>query len=98
MNAPVNIVLHDIEQPGQFPDNVFDIYQSLSYPLPRVLLSDNVRHRLSPGASELFEHALQSPLFALEDQETTEHSRILVSDVIDTILSCASMVKAASSF
>jgi hypothetical protein len=46
----------------------------------------------------MFVEALESPLFTLEGEESTGNSQIMVSDVVDSVLSCVRMVKTASSF
>ncbi len=52
---------------------------------------------LSPGAQEMLEEVMRSPVLLKESDTNTQKERP-VTEVVDTVLSCVRMVKAASSF
>lgn len=93
-----NVIFHDIEKQESIARNVTDILGQLSHPLPKLLTADDVRERLSPGALEMYDEVLRSPSLVLEESSIQSHIGRPVTDILDTVLSCVRMVKAASSF
>jgi len=53
---------------------------------------------LSPGVREIYEEALRTPGLSLEKDNIDSHQGRPVTDVIDTVLSCARMVRTATTF
>ena len=97
MDDTINVVTHAIDDIEHWPVDVTDIWHSLSYPLPKSLTSDNVRKCLSPLACEIYDEVLQSLPTGFEDQDEMETSGRTVIDIINTILSHVSRVRAARS-
>ncbi len=96
MLAAPKVIIHDIKEKEYWPKDVVDLLSQLSRPLPKHIQTDEVRNRLSPGACQVYEEALLSPILALEDNADGWLGRP-VTDVIDTVLSIVQMAKAAGS-
>ena len=93
-----NVVIHSIEDQELCTHNVFKLLVQLSRSLPKHLASDEVRESLSPGAQDMLEEVIRSPVLVLEESDTNTQKERPVTEVVDTVLSCVRMVKAASSF
>jgi len=93
-----NVVIHSIDDQELCTHNVFKFLAQLSRPLPKHIASDEVREMLSPGAQEVLEEVIRSPVLVLEESDTNTQKERPVTEVTETVLSCVRMVKAASSF
>ena len=98
MSIALEVVRHDITDEYPWPQDVAELFRSYSRPLPKLLASNEFQTVLPPRTREILETALQSPVVALEDEENEILEAILVTDVVDTILSSVRMVRAASAF
>ena len=91
------VLVHDFSA-GSFPKDVAELLAQLSRPLPQIFVSNEVKVALSPGVREIYEEALRTPGLSLEKDNVDSHQGRPVTDVIDTVLSCARMVRTATTF
>jgi hypothetical protein len=98
MPDTVDVVRHNITDEYSWPQDVAQLIQEWSRPLPKRLASDDFKNILPPATRRTLEEVLQSPKLKLETNDINEGKAMPVTDVIDTMLSSVRKVRAACSF
>ena len=98
MPDTVDVVRHDITDEYPWPQDVAELIQEWSRPLPKRLASDDFKNIIPPATRRTLEQALRLPNLKLETNDTNDGPPMPVTDVIETVLSSVRKVRAACSF